>query len=55
MHNVSIAIAIHRSMTGRNSVDQESDQEPDQCNELPPDYDDATREVITNAVNSYYL
>ena len=42
-------------MTGRNSVDQEADQETDQCNELLPNHDDATVEVITNTVNSYYL
>ena len=41
------------SMTRRNSVDQETDQEPDQCNELPLDHDDATIEVIINAVNVY--
>ena len=44
-------------MTGRNSVSQKTDQVriPDQCNELTPDHDDATIEVIINTVNIYYL
>ena len=44
-------------MTGRNNVDQETDQEPDQCNELqlPPNHDDVTKEVVTNAENNYYI